>query len=166
MNNTVQHLTAKRFDGYVAVRLPSELDDVVSAVVAGYRAASPERRREIADSVPSRAAGVLSAFGRRAAAMAVRTGSVRWLRDGLVAMGLAESRLNDPRNNLITLAAVNHSAELLGTDLAVLVGELGGELPAGAAQSFRDFAARQPQHKSLKSMGLRIWGEGDSFTYV
>ena len=162
----MQQLAGKRFNGYLATRLPHELDAVVASAVAEYRAASPSARREMAENLQPRAAGVLSAYGQRMAAVAVRTGAVEPLRDGLVAMGVAEARLSDARDNLIVLAAVNHSAELLGTDLATLVDEIADEVPAAASAGFRDFAARQPQHKSLKSMGLRIWGQGESFLYV
>jgi len=167
----MDQLAGKRFNGYLAVRLPHELDDVVTSAVTAYRRAAPAARRDASEAVRPRAAGVLSAYGQRMAAMAVRTGSKEPLRNALVAMGLAQSRLDDPRDNLIVLAAVNHAADSVAGSvdegaLAALIDELADVLPAAAAATFRGFAARPAPAKSLPAMGLRGWGAREDFRYV
>src|SRR6266699_545944 len=107
----MEQLAGKRFNGYLVVRLPHELDDVVTSAVTEYRRATPAARRAMAATVQPRAAGVLSAYGQRMAATAVRKGSKEPLLNALVALGLAQARLDDPRDNIIVLAAVNHAAE-------------------------------------------------------
>jgi hypothetical protein len=88
--NITARLTGKQFNGYLRLRLPHELDDVVNQVVAAYRSATPAERQAIVSDMQPRAAGVLSAYGERMAAIAVRSQSVEPLQRGLVAMGMAD----------------------------------------------------------------------------
>ena len=163
--SSVSRLSGKEFNGYLVIKLPHELDAVVERVVDEYRSGSEAARRQMLDEISPRTAGVLSAFGQRAASMAVRARSVEVLMRGLVAVGMAESRLEDYRNNLFVLAAVNDSAEVLGRRMGELLDVIGPELPADARETLRKFDARQPSDKSLQSMGLRVIGSGDSFLY-
>jgi hypothetical protein len=162
---SVGRLSGKEFNGYLVIRLPHERDSVVEHVVADYRSGTGDRRRQLLDEITPRAAGVLSAFGQRAASMAVRKQSAEVLLSGLIAMGMADGRLEDYRYNLIVLAAVNDSADRLGRSLGELVDVVGPDLPVGAEATFRDFVAREPRHKSLEAMRLHIIGSGDSFLY-
>ena len=163
--STVSRLLGREFNGYLRIRLPHELDSVVVSVVEDYRGGADATRSQILDRITPRVAGVLSCYGQRAASMAVRTQSVDILMGGLIAMGLADGRLEDYRSNLIVLAAVNHSADVLGRSMGELLDVVGPDLPSGAQVTFRDFDARQPRDKSLQSMGLRVIGSGDTFLY-
>ncbi len=113
-----------------------------------------------------RAAGVLSVYGERMAAIAVRTRSPDPLRRGTVAMGMADGLLEDARANLIVLAAVNHSAIMIGTSLSRLIDEVADDLPEPAAAGFRAFANRSERDKSLQAMGLGTVGTEDRFRYT
>jgi len=66
----------RRFNGYLGVRLPHELDGEVDAFVIAYMS-----RPEPLD-LGRRAAGVLSAYGQRMASVAVRTRAPEPLRRG------------------------------------------------------------------------------------
>jgi hypothetical protein len=163
--STVSRLSGKEFNGYLRIRLPDERDSVVESVVRDYRSSTAAARSQILDAITPRVAGVLSAYGQRAASMAVRTQSVDTLMQGIVGMGMADGRLDDYRNNLIVLAAVNHSADTLGRSLGELIDAVQSDLTAGAQVTFRDFAARAPRDKSLRGMGLHAIGSGESFLY-
>jgi hypothetical protein len=119
----------------------------------------------MADEMDSDIAEVLSAYGERMAAMAVRQRSAEPLRRGLVAMGLADALLKDSRVNLIVLAAVNHSATTIGTELSRMIEEVAPDLPESASAKFRAFTKRSERDKSLQSMGLGAQGAGESFRY-
>jgi hypothetical protein len=160
------YLRDRRFDGYLRRRLPHELDRLVDAAVAAYRSGSTETRQAMTNDLGPRVAGVLSAYGERMAAMAVRTRSAEPLRRGLVAMGVAEEHLDDSRTNLIVLGAVNHSAKTIGTDLATIIDDVAADLPARVLGTFRTFDSRSERDKSLQAMGLGTQGVGDSFRYV
>ena len=164
--DALSRLNGKQFNGYLRIRLPHDLDAVVESIVTAYLDAPAPTRREISETVTLRAAGVLSAYGERMAAIAVRTQSQQPLRRGLVAMGLAHGRLDDPRDNLYPLAAVNHSAGLLGTDLLQLIDTMADYLPDPAVTAFRAFANRAEADKSLRSMGLGTAGSHADFRYI
>lgn len=162
----IKQLHDRRFNGYLGVRVPHEFDDIVTSIVEEYRTNSPTGRRAMLDELSPRAAGVLSAYGQRMATMAVRTGSPESLRRGLIGMGMADAALEDYRNNLIVLAAVNHAAAVLGRELGELVEEIAADLPEPALEGFRQFTRREPPDKELAAMGLRAVGTGDEFRYV
>ncbi|WP_405535582.1 hypothetical protein OG787_16175 [Streptomyces sp. NBC_00075] len=124
------HLREKRFSGYLVVKIPHELDTEVEAVIAAYMNGPESARREMVDGVNGRSAAVLSVYGQRMASVAVRSGSVGPLRRGLVAIGLAEGRLDDPRDNLFVLAAANDSASLIGTSLRTVIADVADVLPS------------------------------------
>jgi hypothetical protein len=159
-------LRDKRFNGYLAYRVPHELDSVVDAAVSAYRSGSEDARRQLTGDLNADVAAVLSVYGERMAVLAVRTRSVEPLRRGLVGMGLAEGVLDDYRDNLIVLAAVNHSADTVGIGLTKLIDDVKADLSEPALARFRDFAQWRDDEKSLHAMGWRTKGEGDSFRYV
>ncbi len=149
----------RRFNGYLGVRLPHELDAEVDAFVTAYMS-SPKPL----DMGP-RAAGVLSAYGQRMASVAVRAQSPEPLRRGLVAIGLAEAHLEDPRNNLYGLAALHDGASLIGTPLTDLIAEVSRLLPPSGRAALRDFDEREDRHKSIEAMRIRRTGAGETFLY-
>ncbi|MFE6022748.1 hypothetical protein ACFQ6O_40590 [Streptomyces sp. NPDC056441] len=159
-------LEGKRFNGYLRIKLPHELDEIVESVVAGYMQAAPSSRHEILGTVSTRAAGVLSAYGERMAAVGVRTGSEAPLGRALVAMGMADGNLEDSRDNLIVLAAVNHSAAVIESSLDQILAKVAQFIPDPALVNFQAFARREESDKSLWSMGLGVVGAGASFRYV
>ncbi|MFE6872741.1 hypothetical protein ACFVFS_40140 [Kitasatospora sp. NPDC057692] len=159
-------LTGKQFNGYLRVALPHKLDEVVEAVVVGYMRELPSGRQEVLDEVGPRAAGVLNSYAERMASIGVRTTSVGCLERGIVAIGMATGRLDDPRDSLIALAALNHSATMLGSSLERIIAEVSGLLPAAALSSVRAFVSRREGNKSLSAMRLRTTGSGSEFRYV
>lgn len=86
-NALLRRLGSRNFNGYLARRLPHELDAVVDGVVRAYRGASTAARHTILSEVTPRAAAALSVYGQHMATMAVRTGSWDRLRMGLIAWG-------------------------------------------------------------------------------
>ncbi|MEN3305950.1 MAG: hypothetical protein V7603_2152 [Micromonosporaceae bacterium] len=162
---TVRTLLGRRFNGYRGVRLPHDMDAVVESVVVAYLDAPAATRQETLDAVRPDAAGVLTAYGERMAAMAVRTDSVVPLYRGVVAMGMALSRLDDPRFSVIVLAAVHDSATRLGTSLARILEDARRYLPQPAYDLFQAFTERTARDKSLPAMGLAAYGSKEDFRY-
>ncbi|WP_433063590.1 hypothetical protein [Dactylosporangium sp. CS-033363] len=158
-------LNDRQFRGHRVRRIPHPLDDVIIAVIASYRTASPSERQAMADELNGVALGALCTFPERSAAVAVRTQSVEPLRQGLAGLGMVAGRLSDPHAHLYPLAAVNHAADLLGTDLATIIGAMARELSEAASTQFRLFVSRNDRDKSLKAFGLQTQGEGDTFRY-
>ncbi|MER5779088.1 hypothetical protein ABT144_33345 [Streptomyces sp. NPDC002039] len=159
-------LDDKRFNGYLGMRIPHDLDQVVNDYISTYRSASNERRGELVGAVSPRAASVLSVYGQRMAVEAVRRDAEEPLERAVVAVGIAEQRLPDPRENVIVLGAVHHSAELLGTSLAQIVARVSDTLPPASVLELQRFVQRDEKDKSLKAMRLRSFGTGETFIYV
>ncbi|MFE5753834.1 hypothetical protein ACFQ7M_38280 [Streptomyces massasporeus] len=100
------------------------------------------------------------------ASVAVRTGDIDTLRRGVVATGLAEGRLEDPRNNLFVLAAVNDSASLLGTTLQAVIDDVKGLLPSAGVAGLQQFAQYEDSQKSIETYRIRRCGSGQDFLYA
>ena len=162
----LSRLGGKQFNGYLKIKLPHDLDAVVDSAVDAYRGEDASRRQQMIDETTLGVAGVLSAYGQRMAAVAVRAQSPVVLERALLAVGIAQGRLQDPRDNLYPLAAINHSATLLGTDLGQVIDRVATLLPAPAVQALRAFASRAERDKSLRAMGLGTAGQGAEFRYV
>jgi hypothetical protein len=160
----VSILRDRRFNGYLGVKLPHALDAEVEAIVTAYMTASV--RDTIVSDVHGRVAGVLSAYGQRMASVAVRTGDIDALRRGVVATGLAEGRLEDPRDNLFVLAAVNDSASLLGTTLQAVIDDVKGLLPPAGVAGLQQFAQYEDSEKSIEAFHIRRCGSGQDFLYA
>jgi hypothetical protein len=161
----VSILRDRRFNGYLGVKLPHALDAEVEAIVTAYMTASPSVRDTIVSDVHGRVAGVLSAYGQRMASVAVRTGDIDALRRGVVATGLTGGRLEDPRDNLFVLAAVNDSASLLGTTLQV-IDDVKGLLPPAGVAGLQQFSQYEDSEKSIEAFHIRRCGSGQDFLYT
>lgn len=161
----VDRLRDRKFNGYRRLAIPHDLDQVANKAVTEYVNADDITRRAILDALTARGADVLSVYGERLAAVAVRSQSDSILHTAATAAGMAHIRMEDIRNNLIVLAALDHSAELLGTTLDLIVDQIAVLLPPPALITFRKFAARDPRNRSLTAMGLVTRGEGPTFRY-
>lgn len=78
----LSRLGGKQFNGYLKIKLPHALDAVVDSVVDAYRGEHTTRRQQIIDETTPGVAGVLSAYGQRMAAVAVRAQSPGGTRSG------------------------------------------------------------------------------------
>jgi hypothetical protein len=159
-------LRDKRFNGYLRVKLPHPLDAEVEAVVTAYAAGPASTRQALINGLDARAAAVLSAYGQRMASVAVRTRSVDVLRRGVVAVALAEGHLDEPRDNLFVLVAVNDSASLIGTSLARVIDDVKGLLPPVGLAALQEFEQYRESDKSLEAMGIRRSGADQDFLYI
>nr|WP_257003402.1 hypothetical protein [Streptomyces sp. Alain-F2R5] len=162
---SVARLKAARFGGYLRHAIPHELDSDIDAVITSYLSSPASVRQRAIDDLDRRSASVLSAYGQRMASAAVRAGSAETLRRGLVAVGMAEERLGDARENLYALAAINDGASLIGTSLQGLITTVSGFLPSTAVDRLRAFDQRQERDKALDSMGLSRCGGDQDFFY-
>jgi hypothetical protein len=63
------------------------------------------------------------------------------------------------------LAAVNHSAVTIDSDLPTVIDGIASELPEAALAGFRRFTERSERDKSLQAFGLGVVGTGDLFKY-
>jgi hypothetical protein len=161
----LSRLTGDAYDGYLRQPIPAGSDADPSAVVEAYLEANPEERATILDAVTEDAAEILEIFAEREAVVAVRCGSLEPIRFGLLATGMAIPH-SDYRCVLIGLSKLDHSAQLLGTDLRNLFEEVRFLLPEATRDFIDRFLARDDRGPSLiKSMGYGTYGSGNEFIY-
>jgi hypothetical protein len=161
----VSRLNDKQFNGHRVRVIPHPLDEVIIQVIDTYRGASKAQRQAMLEEVTQRSGGVLCASAERLAAMAVRANSVAPLYQALVAIGIGDEALEDYRDHLFSLTAVDHSAGLLSTTLSALIDTVANELPPAGLTCLHMFNRRQPRDRSLQAFGLRTEGEGPEFRY-
>ena len=96
----------------------------------------------------------LLCFAERVANQAVRENQTRWIELGLLAVGFEDGR-SDPREDILVLALLNHSAEKLSAD----AGSLFAAAAEASGPTLRDLIRRFPERpataKSLEAMGFR-----------
>jgi hypothetical protein len=158
-------LSDKQFNGHRLRRIPHPLDDLIDGVVDAYRKATPSQRQAMMSEMTTTAAGVLCGFAERLAAVAVRTRSIEHLHRALVAVGMSVEALEDDRDHLYPLAAVHHSAVILGFNFTTLVDSVARELPTVGLARLHAFDRREERDRSLQAFGLRTDGEGEDFRY-
>ena len=159
-------LRLDRYEAYLRQPIPSPLDDDPRAVVEAYLRGDPALRVAIMEGIDDRPRSVLRCFGEREAVEAVRTGSVDPIRLGLVAVAMATPG-EDYREVQLSLSKLDHSARLLGADLADVFAAVTALLPERAREELGTFACRDDRDASLlKRMGFAARGTGSSFVYV
>lgn len=161
----ISRLGGPRFDGYLYRPIPSEADGDVRAVVDAYRAAERPDRAALAGRLSTEAVDILESYSERQAVAAVRIGSVEPISLGLVALGMCVPR-GDRAQALMALAKLDHSARLLGSDLADVAAEVADVLSDEARYSLARFLARDDRDETLLGrMGFAGYGSGDGFVY-
>ena len=156
----------RRFVGYLQRRIPDPLDEVVGRVVAEHRVAITSGSKTSSLYIGDSDAEVLGVYAQRMAVRAVRERSVEDVKLGLISLGMASSSSIDYRENLMVLALVARSAELLGVDFGSLVDETAQCLPSQALEGFRAFARRSVEDRKIRNMGFAESGSGNDFNYV
>ncbi|HEX5594567.1 MAG TPA: hypothetical protein VFX61_00880 [Micromonosporaceae bacterium] len=146
---------------YLRKPMPSERDERITSLVEALR--DRPAIEAATRSVAAVGETVLGPYVQRAAALAVRLATPRYLRAGLRAAALMAAN-EDPRDVVIVLALLWRSAELLKLDpgaefnaIARDFGRYGEPLAA--------FAARPPETRTLDAMGYGEVGEGAQFRY-
>ncbi|MEZ0113262.1 hypothetical protein ABH920_007292 [Catenulispora sp. EB89] len=162
----ITRLRDREFNGYLRRRIPHLLDNLATSAVEEYLAGDATVREAIVNAVDARVAGVLSAFGQRMAVVAVRRNSSEPLTLGLVAAGISNPLLEDPRDNLRVLAALNDAAERVGQQLTDVLRRVRNDVPDASFRDFMSFCERTPRDKSLRAMGMGAAGVGEAFLYV
>lgn len=158
-------LSEARFQGYLFQPIPSDLDDEVRALVQAYQALDRDERSSLQALLIGEPVDILESFAERQAVFAVRSGSIEPVRLGLAALGMSFPR-GDSAQALMALAKLDHSARLLGADLADVAFDALSFLP----EQFRYFTAKflagdNREGSLLTNLGFAAYGSGPDFVY-
>jgi hypothetical protein len=138
--------------------LPNPVDGLCSRLVALYVAGTRDERAEIRSAGTLAQYRVMLTFCDRMAVLSVRSGSKELLFEALVAHAVEDFRW-DPRENIMRLALVHHSANKLGVDSPALFGR--------AAEMASDTAAEYLRRPPLRieACGYTEFGSNKDFEY-
>lgn len=137
--------------------LPNTVDEKCSRLVKMY-AANPDARAAIRSAGTPEQYRVMLVYCVRMAVLCVRSRDENLLFLALVAHAVEDFRW-DPRDNMVMLALVHHSAGKLGVDSAALFARVAAMASNGAAEYLR----RAPL--SLASCGYTEVDGPDGFSY-
>lgn len=150
--------------GYGLRPIPCELDRTIEGIVDTYAQSVPEERQAIAALFDSRHAFTLMAYAERMAILAVRQHSLDAVRRGITALAIEGFKL-DPRENILRLALLHHSASKLNEDAKLVFDSVADLAEANAAQEIRQFALRPASDQRIETMGYGEDQSLDGFTY-
>jgi hypothetical protein len=146
-------------EGYLDERLPSARDREILDLISG--AGKNGRLRELSAHLSGNHVPVLLAFAERMAALAVRNRDPEMIRRGLLAACLTFA-VGDRRDALLVLPLLWRSAERLLLDPASEFAAVSDDL---GCDELSQFARRDPEDRSIESMGYVESQDDDGFRY-
>lgn len=164
MKATLLDHSSQAFRGYLQRPIPDRSDEEVDGVLARALQVSESDREALRSVASLQDSQVFNAFAQRAAVRAVRAHDPGLLQRGLLALAFAGAL--DYRENLMVLALLSHSAQILGGSLDTVIESSAAILPVDARDRFRDFATWPEADKAIRAMGFAEEGSGDDFVYV
>lgn len=150
-------------EGYGPTRVPSKRDEEISAVVRQID--GPDAFVRTRDALDEGHGRVLSAFAERMASLAVRTGSRRTLRDGLMAAQLALAVVGDARDSLPALSLLFRAGELIGLKPKVEFADVAALAPPPDNQPLLKFRKRNKRDRSITAMAYIEDRDDDGFRF-
>jgi hypothetical protein len=160
-----QAISAEKFNGYLPLTIPHDLDAIPGQFVGSYSRADIVDR-ELAPTLHRGADSVLLAFSERQAALAVRIQSQDILRLSVLAIGLASLVTNDERDGMLVMPLPWRTAELLRQEPKSVFVAAAETLPPVAQKALLAFANRDSEDQTLACMGYVEGSDGGGFRYV
>lgn len=164
MESMFSELVAHSRPFYIFRPIPCPFDAEISKFVCMFMQATPDERLQVISNFRPENSGFLFAFSERMAALGVRERSKQKLLEGLVAL-VIEDYKNDPRDNIICLAPLYHSATKIGVNPAALFAEAASYANSEAAGIIAHFPTRPAELRSLEAMAYKESYESDGFRY-
>ncbi len=145
--------------------LPSSLDSKISDMVGLFVDLSAPEKEDIRANIKSHQAGILLTFARRMAELAVRENSKERIFEGLIAIGLHNSKYGDFRDEAVALSLLNNSALKIGSNPIELFESAANTFVNSAGDTFKAFLKRRPENQKIDVMGYREIYKSDGFAY-
>lgn len=157
-------LALDKIAGYGDWPLPSPLDDEITTLARAYVQADESERAVVRKLLPADSSTALLAFAERMAVLAVRIGEPIRVRDGLVAIAMENCRL-DPREDILVLSLLNHSAAKLGADPVRLFDDVASLAEGRTSELLMSFPRRENELRDIAAMGYTEEASADGFVY-
>lgn len=163
INKFFNAINNERSMGYFGFKYPCCLDDLVLSVIDHYKSLPiPERVSFIEETSILIDTEILTCFSGRVAVLAVRTGKVEHIVDGLIAYAIEDLR-HDYRDTMSALVLLYNSTQKIGFD-PVQIFDLGASYATEKTAEFIKQYARSEGH-SIKTWGFEESENEDGFYY-
>lgn len=149
-------------DGYGAWPLPCSLDSEISGLINNFLTSEPVEQQAIIGKVMK--PFLFLAFSERMAILGVREISKNRLFEGLIAH-VIEGFSYDPRENLLILSLLDHSASKIGLNPSDLFKEAAVFATPEAANYMLEYTHRKPRERKIGLMGYKEIMTPEGFSY-
>ncbi|TMR96586.1 hypothetical protein [Nonomuraea basaltis] len=156
-------LEPRRNINYGRDELPSARDGQIRDLL--FEVVDGEAFDQAAVFVPRAGDRVLTAFAERAASIAVRHQDARELRAGILAVAIAQTITDDPRDPLPAMALLYRAAVMIGHDPDAEF-RAANELTDGRAGGLLAFLRRSPEDRSIEAMGFEEGNDKQGFRFL
>ncbi len=149
---------------YLNKQYPCHRDQVISSLIELYIKSELAERMWIASQLGNKYWSTLTVYAERMAIWAVRLKQPELILKGLLALALDDGRF-DPRENILIMAPLYHSATKLGLDpkpLFLQTADIAGPCLGPVLRAFPD---RPESNRDLASMGYIEQYTSEGFTY-
>ena len=150
--------------GYGHEILPCSLDMQIQEIMAGI--ANGEEFARVRSALPRNAGEVLDTFAERMASLAVRNGSLRDLRDGLLAVQLALMLTDDHREVLPAVSLLQRASDLIGADTSREFRETAERAGDPPDNHLTRFLERSSEKKRIERMGFTEGTDDSGFRFL
>jgi hypothetical protein len=144
--------------------LPAQAIASIEKLIDSFSASNADQRERISGRVDGSFAFVFEYYARVSATEAVRKNDPALLQRGLIALAIANDRV-DYRDNLPYLSMIYNSAAKLRVDPTSLFRSVGDIAIFPFRKALLTFLQRDEKSRTVESFRFRESGEGGSFNY-
>jgi hypothetical protein len=163
--SSMPQLNPTRLAGWGNTRIPNEVDDEITELIAGYLTLDDDDRKKARESVQRDQKFVFLAFAARMASLAVRLKSQDPLIMAMMAMFL-QIGTGDVREDILRLTLIHAAARKIGIDPRFVFLESARQFGLQDTSGLEAYLRRSEEDKSLNSMGYAEGTDEDGFRFV
>jgi hypothetical protein len=160
----IDWLSSEINQGYGKLSIPNSRDREITELIKQWLALDSNKRMDATNTISGLQRATLLAYSERMASRAVRESNRNWIVLGLIAQGLDGWRA-DWRENALLLCLHYDACLRLGIAANEVFSEAEDVLPLKAGRALASFLKRDPEDKSLDSMGYIASSDEDGFRY-
>jgi hypothetical protein len=154
----------RRFTAYGKAPFPDPRDEELDQFVDEVERGGPPAVKATSERASEQGRGVLGAYAGRAATRAVREKDPKRLLQALVALVLSGLGHNS-RDALTRMPLIEDAAGRLGVQLPHLIEDAADVVGHPGSVSLVSWLARQPEDRTLESMGYEAGSDESGFRY-
>jgi hypothetical protein len=128
----------------------NSLDSELSSLCQRFATSDERARNEMRNSISLDEFYTLLNFSNRSAVFAIREQNVEWIKNGLRAVAIIEAERTDPRDLLLSVPLLYHSAKRIGADADKLFQEASELSEPNVKKLLAGFISRSTEEKDIR----------------